>query len=237
MLVFLPSLLIPGSSAEKILDKTFLKYGGDRYNHVLITFDFRDKHYRALRQKDGVYRYERHFIQNGDSIRDVLYNDGFRRIVNGQEVSLEEKKRLAFGNSVNSVIYFALLPHGLNDQGLRKEYLGEVKIGKERYHKIRVDFKEVESEKDHHDVFIYWIHTKTASMDYFAYQFFTEEGGFRFRSAYNHREVNGIVFQDYINYKPEQDDVALETLDSLYNAGKLKELSRITLSNISVTPL
>ena len=37
-------------------------------------------------------------------------------------------------------------------------------------------------------------------MDYFAYDFETDDSGTRFREAYNARTVGGIRFQDYLNF-------------------------------------
>ena len=55
----------------------------------------------------------------------------------------------------------------------------------------------------------------------------------RFREAINQREVNGIRFQDYINYTIGKDFPAHE-LDYAFQTGQLKEISRIELDDVVV---
>jgi len=57
------------------------------------------------------------------------------------------------------------------------------------------------------------------------------KGGVRFRSAYNRRVIDGIIFQDFINYKAKI-GTPLFDLPSLYEKGELEELSRIETKDI-----
>lgn len=61
-------------------------------------------------------------------------------------------------------------------------------------------------------------------MDYFAYNYQVNEGGVRFRAAFNTRVVAGVTFQDYINYEAPI-KTPLKDLPGLYEQGKLKEAS------------
>jgi len=164
----------------------------------------------------------------------VLNNKGLFREINGQKVSLSPKDSSAYSNSVNSVLYFALLPYFLNDPAVNATYLGEADIKGEPYHEIMVTFSKEGGGKDHEDEFVYWIHQERHTMDYLAYNYLTDGGGARFREAYNTRTVEGIRFADYINYKPEGDSRDVATFDSLFEAGKLEELSRIDSENVQV---
>jgi len=72
-------------------------------------------------------------------------------------------------------------------------------------------------------------------MDYLAYSFTeADETSFRFRTAYNPRVVNGVKFQDYVNYKPTDNSYGVDEAEGLYNEGKLEELSRILTENVVV---
>ncbi len=64
-------------------------------------------------------------------------------------------------------------------------------------------------------------------MDYLAYLYHTDGGGLRFREAINQRRVNGILIQDYVNLKPEDEGIDIMTIAELYEAGELKVLSEI----------
>jgi hypothetical protein len=219
-----------GDKAQSVVDAAIAAHGGEKFEHLRIAFDFRDRHYTAIRQ-GGIYAYTRSFTDSTGQVEDRLSNEGFARKVNGRLVKLPQERKAAFSRSVNSVIYFALLPFGLNDPAVRKQYLGEATIKQQPYHKVKITFAPEEGGEDHQDEFIYWIHQKTHLVDYLAYSYQTDEGGMRFRQAYQPRQVAGLRFQQYINYEPAQ-PAALEQMDKLFEAGQLKELSRIELENI-----
>lgn len=219
--------------AQEIVNKAIQKHGGGKYEKINVAFEFRERHYTAVKQ-DGRYTYTRAFTDSTGQVQDFLSNNGFRREVNGKPVNLPEERKQAFSNSVNSVIYFALLPHGLNDPAVKKEYLGEITLRGQPYYKIKVSFVQEGGGVDYEDKFIYYIHQKTFLMDYFAYSYQTDGGGLRFRQAYNPQVIGGIRIQQYINYQPTAEQSALHDLDKLFEAGKLEELSRIELENIRV---
>lgn len=99
---------------------------------------------------------------------------------------------------------------------------------------MRVRFRAEGGGTDYKDTFIYWFNQQTLTMDFLAYS----EGGPRFRKAINPQVVDGIRFQDYINYKGETTDTtSVGTYDLRYQARQLAELSRIEQKNIRVTPL
>jgi hypothetical protein len=52
-------------------------------------------------------------------------------------------------------------------------------------------------------------------MDYMAISILQMEVAFAFK-AINPRKVNGILFQDYVNYKPKSDAVTIGQIESLY---------------------
>lgn len=218
--------------AQAVVDSAILVHGGENYTRLNVEFDFRDIHYTA-RRDEGKFTYTRAFRDSlNNEVLDVLSNEDFYREVNGERVDLPEEREQAYSSSVNSVIYFALLPFGLNDPAVNKEYLGEVRVNEEPYHKIKVTFDEEGGGEDFEDVFIYWIHKETYNMDYLAYSFHVNGGGMRFRDGYNAREVQGVRFSDYVNYEPESTDIPLEKLDSLFENNKLVEVSKINLENI-----
>jgi hypothetical protein len=220
--------------AQKIIDQAIEAHGLEAVHNSVIEFDFRNRHYRSTRN-GGAFTYERIFSDSTGQFHDRLTNDAFTRTLNGEVVDLDEKKKNSYTNSVNSVIYFALLPYFLNDLAVQKEYLGESQIKEASYHQVKVTFQQEGGGEDFQDEFIYWFHTEKHTMDYLAYNYQTDGGGARFRVAYNSRTVEGIRFADYVNLKPkEKDNLAVETFDSLFQANELIELSRIETENIQV---
>lgn len=168
---------------------------------------------------------------------DILTNEGFRRLIEGRQTALSTKDSSAYANSVNSVIYFALLPCFLQDPAVRLTGLGTARIAGEEYDKLQVTFRQEGGGKDFEDTFVYWFHRNRHTLDFLAYHYLTDGGGARFRKAVNTREVGGFRFADYINYQPKTDRRDVAVFDSLYEHGSLKELSRIELEAIEVTPL
>jgi len=220
--------------ANKIIDHAIDKAGGELFLKSTVDFDFRGRHYKSVRD-GGSYQYERIFLDSLDTIRDVLDNDGFERFTNNKITDVADTMAVKYTASVNSVIYFALLPYGLNDAAVIKTYLEESIIKGDSYHKIKVTFQQEGGGEDYQDVFIYWVNQQTFNVDYIAYSYEEADGvGSRFREAYNVRNVNGIRFVDYINYKYEGDEFALADYDKAFGQGALKKLSVIELENVEV---
>ncbi len=226
--------------AETIVNNTIQVSGGENYKNAEIQFEFRDREYGAL-YNNGRYEFIRLFKDSlsQDSInvvRDVLNNDGFYREINGYKTELADTMAAKYTRSVNSVIYFALLPFNLGDEAVNKKYLAEVNIKGKAYHKLQITFSQEGGGEDFEDVFIYWINKETNKADYIAYSYEVDGGGIRFREAYNERTVGGIRFVDYVNYKPAE-GVSVHDTGKEFEEGKLTELSRIELTKVKVNPL
>lgn len=218
---------------QKIIDKAIAAAGGDKYLNSTIEFDFRDRHYRAERN-GGTFSYERIFKDGNSVVHDFVANSGFQREINDQLAEVADTMKTKYISSVNSVIYFALLPYGLNDAAVQKKLLGETSIESIEYYIIEVTFAREGGGEDHEDVFIYWINKKEFTIGYMAYSYEESDGvGLRFRKAYNPRFVNGILFLDYINLRPKT-ETPITDLEELFKKGELEELSKIELINIQV---
>jgi hypothetical protein len=222
-------------NAQAIVDKAIEVTGGEKFDNSVISFDFRGRHYKATRN-NGLYTYSREFKDSIKTVKDVLSNNGFKRFINGELIKVADSMVPRYSASVNSVHYFSVLPFGLNDAAVNKEYLGAIELNGNNYHKIKVHFNEEGGGEDFEDVFVYWVDKESFKVDYIAYSY--EEGrglGLRFRRAYNERYVNGVRFVDYENYKPETvANTSLYDLDKLFIDGELKLLSKIENENIKV---
>ena len=220
---------------QRIVDDAIEAHGGRAYRSFHLSFDFRGRHYTAAR-RDGLFTYTRAFTDSTGRITDVLDNGGFTRYRNDTVLDIPVRRKQAFTRSVNSVIYFTLLPFGLNDDAVNKEWIKDTTIKGEPYHVVRVTFDRGGGGEDHEDIFLYWFHREKHTMDYFAYSYETDGGGLRFREAKNPREVGGILWQDYVNYRPGDESVPLDSLESMFVTGKLQKLSDISMENIAVSP-
>lgn len=222
------------NNAEAIVNKAIEVSGGEKIKSSVISFQFRDRYYKATRN-EGEFVLERQFQDSTKVVTDKLSNSGFKRFINGQLQNLQDSIAVKYGNSVNSVHYFSLLPYGLNDAAVNKEYLDQTKVKDKEYYKIKITFDEIGGGEDFEDVFIYWIGKESNEVDYLAYSFSENDGvGMRFRKAYNERYVDGIRFVDYDNYKPTYKGANILELDKLFEQNKLKLLSKIELNNVEV---
>lgn len=219
---------------QQIVDKAIRFAGGEKYLNAVIEFDFRGRHYVA-RRNGGLFSYERIFDDSLGTVHDIVSNDGFQRKINYEEATVPDTMAVKYTSSTNSVIYFALLPYGLNDAAVIKTFRGETTIKDKAYYLVQITFKADGGGEDHEDVFLYWINQQNFAIDYMAYSFSeSDEISFRFREAYNARVINGIRIQDYINYKPKDNSLTVDQAEELYKKGELVELSRIETENVTV---
>lgn len=220
-------------TAQVIIDKAINIACSGHCENAYIDFTFRDKCYVSTR-KGNEYQLERITTDSTGITRDVLSNSGFQRFKNEILIAVPDSMAIKFSNSVNSVHYFAQLPFGLNAPSVQKELLGEDTINGENYYEIGVSFIQEGGGTDFDDTFVYWIHKEKFTLDYLAYRYVVDEGGIRFREAYNVRVVKGIRFVDYNNYKTDNLDIVLTDLDRLFTEGELKLLSKIETESVGV---
>lgn len=217
-------------SGSILLQKTIEAHGGSLYNHADYSFTFRDITY-GFKNSGDQFEYSRLEVIAGQSVLDIMTNDAFTRQIDGEFIEVSKEKAENFRESINSVIYFATLPHKLGDDSVISKDLGTTTIKNKSYHVVQVRFKEDGGGRDFQDEYMYWINTESHFVDYLAYTYQVNGGGVRFRSAFNQRDVDGIRFQDYVNYEAEI-GTPLEQLPALYENGSLNELSIIATENV-----
>jgi len=220
-------------TAQQIIDKSIAISGVDKVPNSEVAFDFRDYSYKAIRNK-GQFSLQRIKQQNDSIIIDILANDGYSRLINGKQATVIDSMAVKYSESVNSVHYFSVLPHGLNDQAVIKKLLPEVTVKGKAYYKVQITFQQEGGGVDYEDVFIYWIDKEDFNIDYMAYTFHVNGGGKRFREVTKEQIVNGVRFVNYNNFKPKNVDSELSTLDVLFEKGELIKASEINLENIQL---
>lgn len=218
------------NAADSILTAAIKKHGGDHYEMAHFQFAFRGKTY-TFKNDSSRFTYTRSQINGSDTIEDILNNDGFTRTLNGTLVDTPDSMQSKYAESINSVIYFATLPYKLQDPAVHSNYMGKTSIGQNEYHAIKITFSEENGGSDFDDEYYYWVQDKTNTIDYFAYNYTVNGGGVRFRAGYNPRIIEGIYFQDYVNYKADV-GTPLENLPNLYDLGQLEKLSLIETDSV-----
>ncbi len=225
-------------NAEEIIEASIAFHGLDTLDHSKVQFTFREMKFEH--ERDGSkFNYTRVKSDSlGNQIEDRLWNKGFERKINDSMVDLDEKQRISFGESVNSVHYFAFMPLRLRDKAAMKNLVGTCTIKGKEYHKIKVTFQPEGGGRDFDDVFFYYFRTENHQLDYFAYKYNTNGGGIRFREAVNSRDQDGIQIQDYINMKPKNEaETDFSNIEESYSRGDLEELSKIEIEDFQFAPV
>jgi hypothetical protein len=221
-------------SVDEIVQQVVKKHGSEKLKYATVSFKFRDHLYQKL-SRNHVAEYQRSIRDSlGNTTIDSWIGKTVVRIENGDTIPLDIKKQHAIENSLNSVFYFGFLPQALKDPAVNSVLLGETSIKGKNYYKVKVTFDKKGGGDDHQDIFLYWINTSTFTMDYMAYQYFTNAGGMRFREANNPQQIAGIRFQDYHNYKPMDEQLTFLNIDQAFEKGKLELVSEIQLEKISI---
>ena len=220
-------------SAQEIIDKSIKVTGVDKIKNATLSFDFRDRSYKAIRY-NGKFALERITKTDSVDIKDVLFNDGFQRFINNLPYAVLDSMAIKYSESINSVHYFSVLPYGLNDKAVQKKLLEESTIKGAEYYKIQITFAQEGGGVDYDDVFIYWIDKKDFKIDYLAYTFHVNGGGMRFREVRKEHAIQGIILADYNNYKPKDSNIELTSLDKTFEKGELIKASEINLENIEI---
>jgi hypothetical protein len=216
---------------SEVIEKAVEFSGKSKLNENVLKFKFRDYFYKAMPTCEGL-QFER--LSTTSPTRDVVKNGKLTRFYQDSIVKLADTTAFSYYESVNSVHYFTQLPLRLEDAAVRPSYLGEEEINAKAYHKLKVKFTENEGGEDFEDAYIYWFDTSDFSMDFLAYSFLVNGGGLRFRKAINQRTIDGVVFQDYENYKPKGTSQKLEDLGQFWEKGDLELLSKIENENVTL---
>lgn len=229
-------------AADAVIDSAIVAHGGSVLDSAVVSFDFRGDQYR-LRQENGQFHYRRTYRDSLDRrVVEGLTNDGPYRVVDGDTASLSDSETSSVKTTVNSVSYFALLPHPLDDPAVQPEYHGRDTIDGTAYHRIKVTFEQEGGGDDWEDVFMYWFATDTYAMDYLAYAFGLApddmDQGTRFREAYNIRRIGGARVADYMNYTSDTLSYSqMHQYPELRAQDALELVSRVEIDSVQVRPL
>ncbi|MEK9750769.1 MAG: DUF6503 family protein [Flavobacteriaceae bacterium] len=221
--------------AKTLVLKSVAYHGFDRLNTEAITFTFRGATYTVDRNFKGETLYTKSFKQfdtiRQDSIQlnDSLFNSSaFKRYASGQLMDLSDKDNDRFSQSLNSVGYFFQLPLPLLDEAAQLTLLENIIIKGKAFNTLAVSFTPNQGGQDHQDTFRYYFDTETHALSYLSYAYETNGGGIRFRVATPFAH-DGFIFLNYLNYKPAE-EVSLDSLPALYEAGALELVSEISNS-------
>ena len=207
--------------------RALVAHGADALAESQVDFRFRGTPF-SMTRKGGRFRYVRGTEARGE----ILDNEGFTVARDGAR----QRRPASAGQGVNSVVYFASLPYGLEDPAVRPRYIAQETVKGRPCDVVEVRFAEAGGGADHDDVFRYWFDAETGRLAYLAYLFHTGGGGVRFRVATGSVTAGGITFLQWANYGVDGDptEPALGALPELWVKGSLPKLSEIVLEDVKV---
>ncbi|MEQ6123987.1 DUF6503 family protein [Pseudotenacibaculum sp. MALMAid0570] len=220
-------------TAQEIIDKSIQNANIDKVSNATLSFDFRERTYIADRNS-GVFTLKRITKKGTETITDILSNDGFQRLLNGEKIHVADSMAFRYSESINSVHYFSVLPYGLNDAAVNKKLLEDTTVKGKEYYKVQVTFDQNGGGVDFEDVFVYWIDKERFTIDYLAYLFHVNGGGKRFREVSKEHIVEGVRFVNYNNYKPNNSNIELSSIDKAFESNDLTKVSEVNLENIQL---
>jgi hypothetical protein len=205
------------------------------FDQIHISWGFREIPFEVTRD-NGVFRYQRTIADSlGQTIVEVMENEGSWIEVNGDRQDLDSRSRTQLETAVNSVVYFGFLPFRLDDSVVQLADLGTVEVDGEPYQKVEVTFPQEGGGPDWEDRFIYWFHQGDRTLDYLAYREAAEVETTRFRRAVNRRMVGDLMVQDYENYTGDPDVGNVADYDRLFEEGALRLVSMVEFDNLAVS--
>lgn len=220
-------------TSDQIIEQSISAYGWNQ-REFSITFDFRDYKYKLIR-KPLFYSYQRSKVKEGTPFLDVMTSKTrLQRYKNNKLINLNDSITSLYANSLNSVMYFFQLPLILRDDAVISELLGTTIILGKTYWTIKILFNQAGGGEDFQDEYRYWIDQENNRITFFAYNYSTDGGGIRFREARNFRNIDGFLFQDYVNYKAKDKFTSLDSLPSFFEKKKLEIVSIIENKKIKV---
>lgn len=221
--------------AQRAVERAIQVHGAESLDEAQVTFSFRGQEFRMV-HSDGRFLYERSRTDTlGARIREWMDNEGTAREVDGVVEALDDQERARVETGVHSVVYFGFLPFRLQDPAVRLRDLGRSEVEGRGYRKVEVTFQQEGGGPDWEDRFVYWFDEGEGTLDYLAYRYHRDGGGTRFRRAVNRRWVDGVIVQDYQNFRPLQpvDDIA--EFDRLLQARELELVSMVELEDVEIS--
>ena len=201
--------------------------GNEAYaSRYATAFRFRNATFNLVANA-GNYAYVRTQLNSaGNTVIDSLTNKGIARYIDGSPTELTPKDSIALFEQVNSVAWFARLPHVLEEPAVRKDFLNLTGAGQNEV-AFRVSFSQDGGGIDFKDSYVFWADTVKNELTKLAYVFYTGKGGVRLRELSEAEMCNGLWLGSWKNYGSPDTTLNLIELPARASRGELPLLSLI----------
>jgi len=231
-----------GVARLPVVDRALEFHGGALYtaSRTRLTISSRSGSFDLAVARDGSeFDYTVEDQRDGSPRTTRITNDSVERRVGDASLDLPEDELQRVRDFVSARVYFPFLPYGLNDPDVLKHDQGLESWGGRELHRVKVTFAPGSS-TDASDEYAYWFDPESGRLEQYAYSFGSgsESGGLRFRTLSNYRRVEGLLFFDASNLGVDgSGDFAIDDVTPDYVAERMKPVSEVKLSNLSVEAL
>lgn len=112
------------SKSDTIIEEAIRVSGYKDHTAFKAEFDVEDTHYIVTQYKES-FSYERIFKDSILTIHDILNNKGFMRMADTLTEILPESEARRLSSSLDSTVFFVLIPECLGDPAFVKSYIGQ----------------------------------------------------------------------------------------------------------------
>jgi len=145
---------IPSSKSQELIQQAIEAHGGKLYESAHYQFTFRDKVY-TFKNNGQEYLYTSEHQTDQGWQKDYFENSEFKRTLDEKPLNLTTEAMKAYGETLNSVIYFATLPHKLSDASVNSKHEGQQTIKGTTYEQVLVTFSQEGGGEDFDDEYRY----------------------------------------------------------------------------------
>lgn len=243
--VVLPFLLSAATAAEPtpetlpIVERAIEHHGGGLYeaSETELAICSRSGCFDVLARVDGGEYLYRVAGETSEGRRVVeSTNDAVRWWVDGDEREVTPGNEQRLRDWVMARVYFPFLPYRLADPGVFQEDQGIEPWDGRPLHRVKVTFAPGSS-TEAEDEYLFWFDPESGRLEQFAYSFSGDPGGLRFRRAFDHRRVGGLLFSDQENLGVEGEGLAVDRITPDFVAERMRPISTVVLEGIEVRPL
>lgn len=235
------TLARPGPTARQIVADARWAHGVAVLDTAGITFTFRGTPYRVA-PLGGLRTVARARplpdSLGGGRATETLGPNGTvtRRADDGRPDTLRGDDAARVASSIGSVVYFALLPHGLADPAVRLRRLPDDVLGGRAVRTVEVTFDSTGGGRSWRDRYVYWFDARRHTLDAFAYDYEDGDGETRLRLATRAHTLGGVRLQDYSTFTDSAMKGRIEHYLTRIGTPTLRPVSEVNLADVRLLP-
>lgn len=220
------------TTSKKLFNEILNAHGVNKFESSKVSFQIDDTQFTHIID-DGRSKITQVRTKENKIHKAQYYGGSIQYYIDNELQDDTYYPRAMLERSLYGFVFTNTIPFSLRTNDVRLKSLNDVTIRKEEHYVLEVTFTEIES--DNPDRFLLYINKKNNHISYIALKHKLTSNIPQFRRLTNPRVINGILFQDYIIFTPENTTLPLDQLQQYYENADLKVVRNIDLNNIQVS--